>query len=168
MYDIECKPAPTFSDKRDLIHGKPCYLVKKYSNVISFSVKKIEEEGNSGYFIKLTDKNGNEIEIKNAQCDQKELESIIKEVLLICRQVGIDTYQCFLSADGSLKLVDLFDGKSFVSPGMIEDIFSKRVKTQTLINVETYDQDKSYDAIIKPTTVCYDNEEKSSPLYVMG
>jgi len=159
--NVECLTFPCFSTNKELLKDKTCHVIEPYDDGELLSVFILKDE-NGGSIIKILDKNGIHLDPNNVKSIEKE----IRVVLHIGLTLGIKQSQLFFSVkNNEAALVDVFDGKTFISPGMLSDIYGKRVKIQTTKSVEKYDPDKKYDAIIKPKITCFDN---GSPVYVKG
>jgi len=136
-------------------------MIEPYDDGKLLSVFILRDE-NSGSIVKILDKNGMHLDPNNVESIEEE----IKIILHIGLTLNIKQSQLFFSIkDNKAALVDVSDGKTFISPGMLSDIYGKRVKTQTVKSIEKYDPDKKYDAIIKSKIVCFDD---GSPVYVKG
>jgi len=158
--NVECIPFPIFSTNRELLRDKSCYMIKPYDDGKLVSVFTLKEK--DGNILKILSKDGTHL-------SPNEAEPIEKEIIIalnIGLTLGVKQSQLFFSVKNKeAMLVDVFDGKTFISPGMISDIYGKRMKTQEFSSIEVYDPGKTYNAIIKPKIVCYEN---NSPVYVKG
>lgn len=165
MSNIECRAFPKFTNNKSLLHGKACHVIEPYDNneVISIFILKIDD----GFFVKILDKDGVHMELDALDKYEKIKTSLTDSLIIamnIQKLVGIKQSQLFfaITKDGPV-LVDMFDGTKFASPGMISDIYGKKLKIQLTRSIEKFDQDKDYNAIIKPSIACYDNNE---PVYI--
>lgn len=156
---IECHNFPPFSKNRDALGDRLCFIVEPYDNKKLISISILRDDG--GFFIKTLNKDGIHIDPREAGPIGDSLITLLNIVLTI----KLNMCQFFFAIDKEPILVDVFNGKEFISPGMLRDVFSKRIKTQTIKSIETYDPQKTYNAIIKPAIVCYDEH---GPIYVKG
>lgn len=157
MSNVECLAFPTFSDNKELLKDKSCHIIEPYDDgrLISVFVLKDKE----GSIVKLLNKDGIHLDPKDVPVGKDVMTALNIGIHLRLKQS-----QLFFSIkDDKAILVDVFDGTNFVSPGMLQDVYGKRLKIQQTKSIEKYDPDKNYGAIIKPTIVCYNN---GKPTYV--
>jgi len=154
---IVCLPFPTFSTDKRLLSNRSCHIIEPYDSgeLISAFVKR---EGD-GFVIKTLDKDGRHIGPDEAGPIDKDIAMAINVTILL----KVNQFQLFFSIKDKPILVDVFDGKTFISPGMLSDVYGKRMNIQNTISVEKFDPDKKYDAVIKPTIVQFNNQE---PIYI--
>jgi len=157
--DIECRAFPPFSQNKVLLHGKTCHIIEPYDSGVLVSTFTLRT--GEGFIVKVLDQNGAHLD-PNELKDAKMRETLVAAIN-IQKLVGVRQTQLFFSVTSEPILVDMFDGSKFASPGMLMDIYGKRIKVQSAKSVEKYDQNKTYNAIIKPAIVCYDNNE---PVYL--
>lgn len=157
--NVECHAFPPFSINKELLRGKSCHVVEPYDDgqLVSVFVLKDKE----GSIIKVLDQTGIHID----PMDVGELNKDLMTTLNIGIYLRIKQSQLFFSIKGEeVTLVDVFDGKNFISPGMLSDIYGKRLKIQNTKSIEKYDPNKKYNAIIKPIIICPDNN--NNPIYI--
>jgi len=158
MSNVECLAFPPFSIKKELLKDKSCHIIEPYDDgkLISIFVLKDKE----GSIIKILDKDGVHLGPDEAGPIGKDLMVILNIGLYL----RLKQAQLFFSVkDNKMTLVDVFDGKTFISPGMLKDVYGKRLSIQQTRSIEKYDPGKEYGAIIKPVIVCYDDNK---PIYV--
>lgn len=157
--NIECLAFPKFSKNKEALKDKTCHIIEPYDDgkLISIFIKRVGD----GSVIKVLDKDAVHLELK----DVPELDKHIKQIINMCLHLKLPQVQLFLSIKGEeIIIVDVF-ANGFVSPGMLNDIFGKRIGTQIERSTERYDPDKVYNAIIKPKIPCY---EDKIPIYIKG
>lgn len=158
--NIECKAFPVFSSDKNLLKDKTCHIIKPYDDGELFSVFVVKKD--DGFILKILDKNGKHVSPDSAG----PIDQPLRIALNIGLYLKLRQYQLFFSIKNKkATLVDVFNGKSFISPGMLSDIYNKRIKIQHTASIEKYDPKKDYGgAIIKPAIVCCDNN--SNPIYL--
>ena len=166
MYDIECQPFPQFLESRSELVGHLCYFMEPYEPV-GYSVSFITKDGNVCF--KITDTDGNHVLWEEMPAKYEELIKITAEFCGMLRILKIAECQAFFSViDGKVTLVDVFNKHKFIGPGMLNDIFSKFLRTPKIIKVAAYKEDNAdTDVVIKPSrfmTVMIDGNP--TPLYI--
>lgn len=157
---IKCWAFPDFHENKKLLDGKFCHVIEPYDDQKLISVALLRDD-EGGFFIKVLNKDGAHIDPQEAG----PIGDALMESIKVAMTIRLRQCQFFFAIGDQPMLVDMFNGKDFVSPGMLKDIFGKRVKTQQIVESEDYDLNKSYNAIIKPNIVCYDQQR---PVYVKG
>jgi len=155
---FNCLSFPKFNNNHDLLNNKSCHIIEPYDNGKLMSAS-VVRNGN-GSLIKTVDEHGKVIEPHTAA----PMASNISAAINIALHLKIKEFQLFFSViDSEAILVDVYDGKTFISPGMLDDVYGKQMKTQNIITTEKFDPNKRYNAILKPVIVCYEN---GNPVYV--
>lgn len=157
MFKITCLPFPKFSNKKELLHGKSCHIIEPYDGgkLVSAFVKK--DDG--GFIIKTLDENGRHIGPKEVGPIDKDLTIAMNIAMLL----KVSQFQLFFSiVENKTILVDVFDGKTFISPGMLNDVYGKRMNIQNTKSIEKFDSTKEYNSIIKPAIPLF---EDNQPVY---
>jgi len=151
---------PPFSTDNNLLKDKSCHIIEPYDDDKLISVFVLKNA--DGSIIKILDQEGVHLTPDDAgPIGQNLMVAININIHLRVRQS-----QLFFSIKNEdATLVDVFNGKNFISPGMLQDVYGKRLKIQNTRVIEKYDPDKKYDAIIKPTIVCYSDKH---PIYIKG
>ena len=155
--NVECFAFPTFSAKKELLKDKSCHIIEPYDDgkLLSIFILK-DRDGNA---VKVLDKDGVHLHPENMPIGKD-----VMTALNVGIHLRLPQSQLFFSIkDDKMTLVDVFDGKNFVSPGMIQDVYGKRLKIQQTRSIERYNPNKIYGAIIKPVIMCYDDNK---PVYI--
>lgn len=158
--NIECKAFPVFSSNKNLLKDKTCHIIKPYDGGKLFSVFVLKDA--DGSILKILDRDGKHVGLDNVG----PLDSPLRVALNIGFYLKLKQYQLFFSIENEeAALVDVFNGKSFISPGMLSDIYGKRMKIQHTISIEKFNPEKDYGgAIIKPAIVCCN--QNNNPTYI--
>lgn len=155
--NIECRAFPPFSAKKELLKNKSCHIIEPYDDNEPISIFVLKDK--AGSIVKILNKDGVHLKPTDVPIGKDLITALNIGVYLRLSQSQL----FFYVKDSKMTLVDVFDGKNFISPGMLKDVYGKRLSIQQTRSVESYDPNKNYGAIIKPSIVCYDD---NNPIYI--
>jgi len=166
MYKVECLPYPKMLKPCSEIFNHLCYFIEPYNcdNILSVLIWKFDNE----YIIKVLDKDANHLDPQKSPI-REFINKYLMGFLELNHSLKINKSQMFFAeSNNEYVLVDVYDSKKFIGPGMLRDIYGKRMKTQKVLEIKPYTKDMAVgNFIIKPSlfmTINVDN--KPHPLYI--
>ena len=167
MYNVECIKFPLFNGSIEQLQGKLCYFIKPYDygQFYSLAVCKM----NDTYSFKILNKEGTHLDLSQvSKTFDNFLKKNILEVLNVVNTIKLPKCQLFFSVvKKEVLLVDVYNGSNFAGPGMVKDVFGKRIKTQKINKIDTCDKKDYKNVIIKPSVFASTQlNGEAVPLYI--
>ena len=172
-------PYPPLSDDLNLVRGIFCYVIEAYK---PFGISCLVQRSDGKVQVAIGDFDGKPINLAANSSEAILANSFAKQYVGLLVEftklvnVGKVLYYFSISDDTTMKLVDArVSINKFLGPGMLRDVFGKRIPTQETILIEVIDdvaRDKiekgqgffARDLIIKP--IRYRFLPNGDPCYV--
>lgn len=159
---------PPLSDSSiDDLHGKSCHFIENYFDGILLSVLSYYD-GREGFVIKILDENGKHLDKNSEKFNYLTSDNTLMSLMSINKALHVKESQFFFSIEHNKPpiLTDIYDGKTFLSPGIIADTYGKRINCQKILKTEIIDSNFNYDktVILKPVIPIF---KDSNPIYII-